>query len=57
MTRLIALLILLASCNGCMLYDEMYYDAPPIYTPAQAPNSCGMPAGNINVAQSIEPPR
>lgn len=53
MIRWLALWMLIASCNGCMMFDDMYYDTPPQVQPQ--PNSCNVPAGPVNVAQSAEP--
>ena len=57
MKRWLALWVLFASCSGCMMFEDMMYDGPqPGWTPGQtAPNSCGMPAGNVNAAQTAEP--
>jgi hypothetical protein len=58
MKRWLALLLLLASCNGCMLFDEeRYYEEPSYMAVAPSPNGCAMPAGVVNVSQTIEPPR
>jgi hypothetical protein len=49
MKRLLAILILVASCQGCMMFDDLaYYDGPP---PQPA---CGMPVAQIQ--QTAEPP-
>jgi hypothetical protein len=50
MTRWLAILILLASCQGCMIFDDLaYYDQP---MPPQP--TCGMAAAPIQ--QTPEPP-
>lgn len=50
MTRLFAILILLASCQGCMMFDELAsYDQP---MPPQP--TCGMAAAPVQ--QTAEPP-
>ena len=57
MKRWLALLLLLTPCGGCMLLDDMRYDAPPSgYTQGQTPsNSCGAATGIVNVSQTVEP--
>jgi hypothetical protein len=52
MKRCFAILILLVSCNGCMMFDDLYLDQPTTQT---QPNSCGLPA--TVVPQTQEPPR
>ncbi len=55
MKRWLCLVLLLAPCNGCMLFDDMIHDEPP-YARVQAPTGgCGVPAGNVNAAQTAEP--
>ena len=50
MKRWLAILILLASCQGCMMFDDLgYYDQP---MPPQS--TCGMPAPFVQ--QTAEPP-
>ena len=52
MTRWLTLLILLASCSGCAMFDDMMLDQPSMQAPP--PSSCGLPP--VNVAQTNEPP-
>jgi hypothetical protein len=52
MKRLFTILILLASCNGCMLFDDMAYYEPPMQS---QPSSCAVPP-IVQIAQTQEPP-
>jgi hypothetical protein len=54
MVRWLALVVLLASCSGCALYDEAMYGEPP---PGWAPygGGCGVVPANFNVPQTTEP--
>lgn len=49
MTRWLAILILLASCQGCMIFDEF-----PDFGPTPPQGTCGMPAPVVH--QTPEPP-
>jgi hypothetical protein len=57
MKRWLVLLVLLAPCGGCMMFDVVRYDGPPPgwTSPPTAPNSCGMPPANVNASQTAEP--
>jgi hypothetical protein len=58
MIRWLALFLLLASSSGCMLFDDYHDDYAPVYDWSSAPSgSCSMPTGNVNVGQTMEPPR
>jgi hypothetical protein len=57
MKRWLALFLLLASCNGCMLFEDDRYYEPAYEWGAPAPNSCAMSPGVVNVSQTVEPPR
>ena len=57
MKRWLALLLWLAPCSGCMLFEDVMYDAPPSgYAHVQTPpNGCAVPTGIVNVSQTVEP--
>jgi len=57
MKRWLAILILLAPCSGCMLFDDMaYYDDRPPWATAQQPTgTCGQAIRNVSASQTAEP--
>jgi hypothetical protein len=48
------LILLLASCSGCAVMDDMMAGPEPHYPAA---NSCGLPTVNVSASQTAEPPR
>jgi len=53
MFRWLFVLVLLASCGGCVLMDHDYYGEPHGW---MAPsNGCGVAPVNVNSSQSAEP--
>ena len=58
MKRWLVLFAILASCSGCMLFDDLAYDAPShVIYDAPPRNSCGTASGIITTSQTAEPPR
>jgi hypothetical protein len=56
MIRWLALFLLLASLSGCMLFEDEYYESGYDWSATTA-SSCSVPTGNVNVGQTVEPPR